>query len=165
MWPIVFRRESRAGGRVYYEEKEAMQIRDIMRKDVVTVTAQDSVAKAAKQMQQANVGCIVVTNSGSVRGILTDRDIAVSCLGEGHNALQCQVGNHMSNPVITATPTMDVLEATHIMVERKVKRLPVVEGNQLVGLVSFSDVAQAMERPMHDLLLGMGAARRTAARA
>ena len=59
-------------------------------------------------------------------------------------------------------PGMDILDVAHLMTEQKVKRIPVVEGNQLIGLVSFSDVAQAMDRPMHDLMMGMGAARRIA---
>jgi len=77
-------------------------------------------------------------------------------------ATSCQVSNYMSSPVITAQPGMDILDAAHLMAEQKVKRVPVVEGNQLIVLVSFSDVAQAMPSPMHDLMVGMGAARRIA---
>lgn len=137
-----------------------MQLKDIMAKKVVTVTGEESVADAARKMREANIGCLVVTNTRSVKGIITDRDLAVGCLSDGHDARRCEVSHHMSSPVITAGPNMDILEAAHLMTEKKIKRLPVVEREQLVGLVSFSDIAQAMDRPMHDLMVGMGAARR-----
>jgi CBS domain-containing protein len=139
-----------------------MQLKGIMAKNVLTITSEETIAGAARRMQEANVGCLVITNSGKVQGIITDRDLAVRCISQGHNPQQCHVSNHMSSPVITTEPDMDILDAAHLMTEQKVKRLPVVEGDQLIGLVSFSDVAQAMDRPMHDLMVGMGAARRIA---
>lgn len=139
-----------------------MQLKGIMAKNVLTISSEDTIAGAARRMQEANIGCLVITNAGRVEGIITDRDLAVRCVSQGHNPQQCQVSNHMSSPVITTQPEMDILDAAHLMTEQKVKRLPVVEGDQLIGLVSFSDVAQAMDRPMHDLMVGMGAARRTA---
>jgi CBS domain-containing protein len=139
-----------------------MQLKGIMAKNVLTITSEETIAGAARRMQEANVGCLVITNAGNVQGIITDRDLAVRCISQGHNPQQCHVSNHMSSPVITTEPDMDVLDAAHLMTEQKVKRLPVVEGDQLIGLVSFSDVAQAMDRPMHDLMVGMGAARRIA---
>ncbi|MBI4202770.1 MAG: CBS domain-containing protein [Chloroflexi bacterium] len=129
----------------------------------VVVSPQESVANAAKLMRQSNVGCLIVTNSNSVQGIVTDRDLTVRCLAEGHNPGGCRVSHHMTSPVTTAASTMDILDAARLMVEQGVKRLPVVDEERLIGLVSLSDIAQAMDRPMHDLLLGMGAARRMAA--
>jgi CBS domain-containing protein len=139
-----------------------MQLKGIMAKNVLTITSEETIAGAARRMQEANVGCLVITNAGNVQGIITDRDLAVRCISQGHNPQQCHVSSHMSSPVITTEPNMDILDAAHLMTEQKVKRLPVVEGDQLIGLVSFSDVAQAMDRPMHDLMVGMGAARRIA---
>lgn len=138
-----------------------MQLKDIMTKEVITITEDETIANAARRMQEADVGCLVVTGA-SVTGIITDRDLAIKCVGEGHNPTECQVSQYMSRPVTTAEPGMDILDAAHLMTEKQVKRLPVVDGDQLIGLVSFSDIAGAMERPMHDLMLGMGAARRAA---
>ncbi len=139
-----------------------MQVRDIMRREVVTISGDETIAVAARRMRDANVGCLVVTNAGSVIGIITDRDLTVRCLSNGDIAQECWVRQHMSSPVVTATPDMDILDAAHLMTERQVKRLPVMEERELVGLVSFSDVALALDRPMHDLLLGFGGARRVA---
>lgn len=137
-----------------------MQLKDIMAKQVITIAAEETAVNAARQMEESNIGCVVVANAGKVLGIITDRDLTVRCLSKGHNAQQCQVANHMSSPVTTARPEMDILDAAHLMTAEKVKRLPVVADDRLVGLVSFSDVAQAMDRPMHDLMVGMGAGRR-----
>jgi signal-transduction protein with cAMP-binding, CBS, and nucleotidyltransferase domain len=114
-------------------------------------------------MREASIGCLVVTvvtNEEKVEGIITDRDLTVRCLTEGHNPLLCPVSQHMSRPVITAGPGMDVLYAAHLMSNKKIKRLPVVEGDQLIGLVSFSDIANAMIQPMSHLLAGLGASKR-----
>ena len=67
----------------------------------------------------------------------------------------------MSSPVITAEPTMDIWDANRLMTHKKIKRLPVVKEGELIGIVSFSDIAQALDKPMHDLLVGVGAVRRT----
>lgn len=139
-----------------------MQLKHIMARNVITVAQEETIVNAASRMRVANIGCLVVTNAGAVKGIITDRDLAVKCVSARHNPQQCLVGEHMSNPVIVADPGMDALDAAHLMTERRVKRLPVVEGDQLVGLVSLSDIALAMEQPMHDVLSGMGAARRAA---
>ena len=137
-----------------------MQLKDIMTKQVVTINGEDNVADAAKRMLEADIGCLVVTNASTIKGIITDRDLTIGCLSEGHNPRQCQVAHHMTSPVVTASSATDVLEAAHLMTEKKIKRLPVTERGQLTGLVSFLDIAQAMEGPMHDLMIGMGAARR-----
>lgn len=136
-----------------------MQLKDIMVKDVITITEEETIANAAKNMREANVGCLVVANHGSAQGIITDRDLAVRCVCEEHDTRRCQVANHMSSPAITADPSLDILDAAHMMTENQVNRLPVVEGDQIIGLVSFSDIAYAMDRAMHDLMAGMGAAR------
>lgn len=141
-----------------------MQLQDIMSRNLITCAREETIAVAARKMREANIGCLVVTNSGTVLGIITDRDLAVNCIPGGHQAQQCQVANHMSNPVITASPSMDIIDAAKLMNEKMVKRLPVVESGQLVGLVSFSDISQALAQPMHDLMMGMGAARRAPAR-
>ena len=137
-----------------------MQLKDIMAKHVVTVGEDDSVFSAANLMRQASVGCLVIAREGQAQGIVTDRDLTIRCLSEGHNPVLCPVSQHMSTPVITAGPDMDVLYAAHLMTNQKIKRLPVVEDDQLVGLVSFSDIANAMMQPMVHLLAGLGASRR-----
>ena len=116
-----------------------MQVKDIMTRDTQTVREGDSTAAAGRQMREANVGCLVVIG-GAVKGIVTDRDLAISCLGDAHNAEECPVSRHMSTPAITVDPSLDILEAVHLMTESRVKRLPVVESDQLIGLVSLREM-------------------------
>ncbi len=138
-----------------------MQLQDIMSRDLITCAGEETIAVAARKMREANIGGLVVTNAGRVRGIITDRDLAVGCISGGDQAQQCQVAEHMSSPVITAPPSMDILDAASLMNEQRVRRLPIVERDQIVGLVSYSDITQALAQPMHDLMIGMGPARRT----
>ena len=121
-----------------------MQLKDVMVTRVVTITKEQTVAAAASRMREENIGSLVISNAAPLEGIVTDRDLLVGCLGDSHDPWQCQVLRHMSSPVITAEPTMEIQEAAHMMVSRKIKRLPVVEGGQLVGLVSFSDIGHSM---------------------
>lgn len=136
-----------------------MQLREIMTEIVLTITRDDTIAEAAHRMREADVGCLVVTNEGSVQGIITDRDLVVNCLSQLDNYAECEVSAHMTSPAITADADTDILDAAHQMTEHRIRRLPVVEADQLVGLVSFSDIARAMDRPMHEVLAGLGAVR------
>jgi len=139
-----------------------MQLSEIMTRTLATAAMDEPVSVAAKRMRELNVGCLVITNAGAPEGIITDRDLAVGCLGQGHDCAECPVWHHMSRPVITVPPTLDVIEAIHLMSQKRIKRLPVVERGMVVGLVSFSDAARALEGAMHDLLQGMGASRKAA---
>ena len=121
-----------------------MQLKDIMAKNVTTISGEDAVAVAARRMREINVGCLVVVNGEELEGIVTDRDLLIGCLGDAHDPGQCRVSRHMSSPVITAGPDMDVMDAAHMMVSRRIKRLPIVEEGLLVGLVSLSDIGHTL---------------------
>lgn len=100
----------------------------------------------------------------SVSGVpvvfLTARDRALGCLRSGHNHPDCRVSQHLSSPAIVGEPDMEVMAAARLMVDKDIKRLPVVEDGKLVGLVSFSDISLAMIPPMLHLMVGLGTARR-----
>lgn len=133
-----------------------MRIKDVMSSEVATSAENETIAGAAKKMADMNVGSLVVVEAGMVYGLITDRDIATGCVGEGHDPRVCVVSQHMSSPVYTVRPDTDVLEAAQMMTVKRVKRLPVVDGVRMVGLVSMSDLAKAMEQPMHNLLASIG---------
>lgn len=139
-----------------------MQLKDIMKKNVVTASEEELIPSIAKKMKEADIGCVVIVNSNSAKGIITDRDIAMRCISQGHDPNQCHARDHMSSSLVKASPATDIFDAAHMMTEHKVKRLPITEGDRLIGLVSFSDVAEALDRPVHDLLIGMGSIRRAA---
>ncbi len=118
-----------------------MKVKEIMTKDVATLNPDDSVERAAQLMKQYNVGSVPVCKGETVIGVVTDRDIALRSVAEGENVKNQTVREVMSsNPVIVNSET-DVHDAVRIMSERQVRRLPVVENNNLVGIVSLGDLA------------------------
>jgi CBS domain-containing protein len=118
-----------------------MQVKEIMTKDVATLNAKDSVERAAQLMKQYNVGAIPVCSEEKVIGIITDRDIALRSVAQGENGRNQTVREVMSsNPVVINSQT-DIHDAARIMSERQIRRLPVVENNSIVGIVSLGDIA------------------------
>lgn len=117
-----------------------MQIKDVMSKKIATVAPQDPTEKAAKLMDEYDVGSIPVCDGNKVVGIITDRDIVLRCVSQNKNLKQPVTEFMTANPV-TASPTMDVKEAAKLMSEKKIRRLPIVENNSLVGMVSLGDIA------------------------
>jgi signal-transduction protein with cAMP-binding, CBS, and nucleotidyltransferase domain len=129
----------------------------------VTVSRLADIPTAAREMRDHNVGCVIVTSPTEPVGIITDRDLTVRCTAAGHEPFACQVEDHMSAPLVMVARESDVLEAVHVMVHNEVKRLAVMEGAELVGVVSMSDIAEVMEMPLQELLAGMGVSRRATA--
>ncbi|WP_102398868.1 CBS domain-containing protein [Haloimpatiens massiliensis] len=118
-----------------------MKIRDIMTREVATVNYEDTVERAAQLMQKYNVGSIPVCQGEKVIGIVTDRDIALRSVAKGQNVMRQYVREIMSSNPVTVSSNNDVHEASRIMSERQIRRLPVVENDNLVGMVSIGDLA------------------------
>lgn len=121
-----------------------MQLKEVMKSEVITADRDMTVSDAARRMREANIGCLVIVDGDSLAGIVTDRDLLIGCLGAGHNPAESKVSSYMSSPVITESPSTEIQIAAHMMVSRKIKRLPLVEDGKLVGLVSFSDLGHSM---------------------
>jgi CBS domain-containing protein len=118
-----------------------MEIREVMTESVVTARPATPVREVAELMRDRNVGSVVlVDGDGSPVGFITDRDVAVSVVAEGHGA-DAPAEGHASSPVVTGSPGMDVQQATELMVSHGVRRLPIVEGEQLTGIVTLDDLA------------------------
>jgi CBS domain-containing protein len=118
-----------------------MLVKDIMTNSIVSLNSEDSVERAAQMMKQFDVGSIPVCNEEKLVGMITDRDIAlrtVASSSSGNNQKICEVMT--SNPV-TGTPDMDVHDAAKIMSEQQIRRLPIVQNNHLVGIVSLGDIS------------------------
>lgn len=116
-----------------------MKIKDIMSKEVAFVSSSDSVESAAQLMKQYNVGSIPICDDRKVVGIVTDRDIAIRSIADGYN--KQTIGEIMTENPVTTSPETDVHEASRIMGEKQIRRLPVVENNSLVGMVSLGDIS------------------------
>lgn len=136
-----------------------MNVREVMKRNVRTIESQETVATAAAQMLSDDVGCLVVTSADKVEGILTDRDMAVRCTSQGHDPKRCRVADHMTTPVTYADPNGDILDAVRTMSTQQITRMPVMGRYRMIGIVSASDLAFALNRPLQDLLQGAGGRR------
>jgi CBS domain-containing protein len=118
-----------------------MKVKEIMTKDVTTLNADDPVEKAAQLMKQCNVGSIPVCQQHQVVGIVTDRDITLRATASGQNTKQQKVRDIMSANPVVGDPEMDVHDAARMMSEKQVRRLPIVDHNNLVGIVALGDIS------------------------
>src|SRR5437016_4133438 len=105
--------------------------------DVLKIEAGASVLDAVRQMVEANVGSLLVTDAGEIRGIVTERDYLRRVTLEGRNERDTTVREIVSSPLIVATPETTVDECKALMTERRIRHLPVIEAGQVVGLVSI----------------------------
>jgi CBS domain-containing protein len=117
-----------------------MKIRDVMTPNPRTVSPDDTVQAAARIMQTEDTGAVPVVTEGRVLAVVTDRDIVVRVVAEG-GSFSSPVRSIASKDVVCATPDMSTREASDLMSEHQVRRLPVVENDRLVGIVSIGDLA------------------------
>jgi CBS domain-containing protein len=117
-----------------------MLISDVMTASVVTAPASAAVREVAELMRERNVGSVVLLDEdGALCGFITDRDLAVSVLADGRDPSD-QAGDHASAPVVTATLGMDVEQAAELMVQHGIRRLPVLDGDRLTGIITLDDL-------------------------
>ena len=117
-------------------------ITEVMTRDVRACEPNATVADAAKVMAQEDVGPVPIVEDGRLVGIVTDRDIVVRVVAEGRDPNATTVKEIASTDLVTVSPGDDLDEALKLLAERQVRRLPVVEGDRLVGIVAQADVAR-----------------------
>lgn len=118
-----------------------MKVKNIMSRDVACLSPEDTVEKAAQLMDQRGIGSLPVWDQGKVVGMVTDRDIVLRSTAKGQSADQKKVRDVMSTNPVTGSPEMDVDEAAKIMSEKQIRRLPIVDHDNLVGVVALGDIS------------------------
>jgi CBS domain-containing protein len=119
----------------------AVQLSEIMTIGVITATAEESAVSVARQMREQRVGSVVIVDSGGAPvAIVTDRDLALRVLAEGADP-DSVVGEHASRPLVCGESEMGLDEAAALMVQHRVRRLPVVDAGRLAGIVTLDDIA------------------------
>ena len=96
--------------------------------------------RSALKMKEHNIGSIPIVDGEKIVGVMTDRDIVLRCIAEKHPA-SSKVEDIMSKHLITLSPEASAEEAAHIMAQNQIRRLPIVEGDCLVGMISLGDLA------------------------
>ena len=110
--------------------------------EVLRIDVDASVFDAVKQMVEANVGALLVTEAGEVKGIVTERDYLRRVTLEGRTDKETPVREIMSSPLIVATPETTIDEAMALMTDRRFRHVPVVDGGEVVGIVSIGDLVK-----------------------
>lgn len=119
-----------------------MKCRELMKVRVETVSPDDSIANAARRMRDSNVGFLpVCEKSGRIFGTLTDRDIAIRCVAEGKD-IALPVSKIATREVIACAPEDDVSRAETLMSQHHISRILCMDGDNLVGVISLSDIAE-----------------------
>lgn len=117
-----------------------MKIKDIMTKNVTTVKPDSTIKDAATIMKNLNVGSVPVVDQGKPVGIITDRDITIRSIANGGDA-NTPVNQVMTTNMVYGSPNMSDMEAAELMAEKQVRRLPIVEKDNLVGIIALGDLA------------------------
>lgn len=134
-----------------------MAIADVMRTRVVSVETGDSARLAVLRMLEEEVGSVAVCEEGKLVGIFTERDV-LALTGDGADLDAVRVGDVMTREPVTVDASVGVLDAAKLMGERRIRHLPVVEGDHLLGMVGIRDVLgsiverlwQAHDEDAHD---------------
>lgn len=118
-----------------------MQLSELMTAGVVTATPDASAVSVARQMRESRVGSVVIVDpAGAPVAMVTDRDIAVRVFAAGVDP-ETPIGDHATRPLVSGQPQMGLDEAAALMVQHRVRRLPVVDGDSLAGIVTLDDIA------------------------
>lgn len=119
-----------------------MKIRDIMTRDVQTVSPGDSIRRAARMMDELNVGVLPVCDGTKLVGMVTDRDITVRATSAGLAPDTCTVAEVMTDGPRYCYEDDPVIEVTRLMADQQIRRVPVVDrDDKLIGIVSLGDLA------------------------
>jgi CBS domain-containing protein len=126
------------------ERRGPLQVSDIMSRGAITAGPDDTMASAARKMSEHNVSCVVVVDGGQVVGVLTEKDVLKGVAGRDIEFHRLRVSQRMSSPVESVPPDLSALEAGRIMNARNIRRLPVVQDGQLVGIVTETDITRGL---------------------
>ena len=120
-----------------------MEIKDCMHTEIFYARVSDTASRIAKMMEEYHIGSVpICDDNDEVVGMVTDRDIVLRCVANDKDVNETPASEFMTTDIFTTSPTTDVDEATGIMEEKQIRRLPIVEGNKIVGIVSIADLLQ-----------------------
>jgi CBS domain-containing protein/uncharacterized protein (DUF2267 family) len=128
-----------------------MSLKWYRRPRLVALNANTPVLEAARAIENNNIGGVVVQNKGRVVGIVTDRDLATRVVGQGLDPKTTLLSEIMTTPVVTLSPSDSQRNAIRFMRERSIRRIPLVEGERLVGIVTLDDLLLDEAAPLEAL--------------
>ena len=119
--------------------QEKTFVKEVMKKSIVSVDSSITATDAAKMMEDTNVGAIVVLENNFPVGIITERDFVIKIAAHSY-PVEATVDRIMSSPLISIDPNSNLWEASDLMSTRNVKKLPVIDDDEVVGIITSSDI-------------------------
>ncbi|MHA7647519.1 CBS domain-containing protein [Nitrosopumilus sp. S4] len=116
-------------------------VNQVMSKNVITVDKSTSIQEAAEKMHKSNVGCVIVTEDSKPVGIVTERDFVTKVAAEGR-PLFTEISEVMSSPLITIEQEETIWEASEMMKEKTIHKLPVLEDGEIIGIITTTDIVR-----------------------
>jgi len=124
-------------------EDDGITVKDIMNNSIISVDATLTANEAAKMMEDAKVGAVIVMENNTPIGIVTDRDFAIKIVAHAYQ-ITTPVKQIMSSPLIATSPDETVLMAADLMYTRNIRKLPVIDNDKVVGIVTASDLVKQL---------------------
>ena len=132
--------------------KSGLKVIDAMTKIPVTITPDASIFECASKMKDEKIGSVIVEQKGKITGIITEQDLVYKVVAENMSPKKTQVKDVMTKEVITITPDKDMTEAIMLMSQLNVRRLPVVEHNKILGILTMKDILK-IEPQLFDMIV------------
>ena len=123
-----------------FDEPVRSLLRNKGRNQVWSIGPEETVFRAIELMSEKQIGCLVVLIAGQLAGVVSERDYARKVILMGRNSQQARVREIMSTPALFVTPEKTVAESMRIMTNRRVRHLPVLEGDHVIGMLSIGDL-------------------------
>lgn len=120
-----------------------MLVKDVMNRGVKTITEDETVQEAAAEMTKYGIGSLIVVSSGRLRGIITERDIMKKVVTKALDSARVKVKDVMTKDVMMVGPDQDIQDAVDVMMKKRIKKLPVLDDNRLVGIITTTDICAA----------------------
>jgi len=124
------------------EDSLPLKVRDVMVREVITVDENSTVKEAVDNMNEFQIGSLIVLEKGKAKGIVTERDFLRRVIAEAKDVTNTKVKEIMTTPLVVVEPSTDLEEAMKLMFQNKIKKLAVVDANKLVGIVTLTDIAR-----------------------
>jgi len=118
----------------------SIRTRDIMVRKVITTKRDSTIEEAVKLMNEHEIGCLIVTEDNRPIGILTERDLLKRILAKSEDLKRIKVEEVMSTPLISVEPNVQLGDASRLMFQKNIKKMPIIKKGELLGLVTLTDI-------------------------
>ena len=129
-----------------------MKVKDIMRRDIIKINSDASVKDAIKRMFDENVTSLIVNSPDDkdIYGIITRKDIVNKIIAYNRDINEVKVRDIMTEPILTISQDIDLMNAARLMAKTDIRRFPVMNNGEMVGIISNSDILRAMKSKIRD---------------